>query len=92
MSLGIRPLADRVVIKRMEAEEKTQGGIILTNASKEAPQMAEVLAVGPGTDKIKMELNVGDKVVFAKYTGSEVKYNGEDYIIISQRDILAVVD
>ena len=74
---GIRPLGDRVVIKKAEMEEKTQGGLILTSAAKEKPQMAEVVAVGPGTKDEPMELKVGDKVVFSKYGGAEIKYQGE---------------
>ncbi|WP_130861813.1 co-chaperone GroES [Bacilliculturomica massiliensis] len=93
--MNIKPLGDRVVIKRLEAEEKTTGGIILTASAKEQPQMAEVMAVGPGGvvdgKEIKMEVKEGDKVIFSKYAGTEIKYDGEDYIIVSQRDILAVV-
>ena len=93
--MNIKPLGDRVVIKRLEAEEKTTGGIILTASAKEQPQMAEVLAVGPGGvvdgKEIKMEVKEGDKVIFSKYAGTEIKFDGEDYIIVSQRDILAVV-
>lgn len=92
MSLGIKPLGSRVVIKRLEAEEKTQGGIILTSAAKEKPQTAEVVAVGPGTKDEPMELKVGDKVVFSKYGGMEVKYDGEEYTIMDQSDILATVE
>ena len=89
--MNIRPLADRVVLKRMEAEETTKGGIVLTSTAKEQPQVAEVLAVGPGTKEHKMEVEVGDKVIFAKYAGTEIKHEGEEYLIISQKDILAVV-
>ena len=89
---GIKPLGDRVVIKKLEAEEKTQGGLILTSAAKERPQVAEVVAVGPGTSDVKMEVKVGDKVVFAKYGGTEIKYDGEEYTIMRQDDILAVVE
>ena len=90
MSIGIKPLGARVVIKRSEALEKTEGGLILSASAK--PQEAEVLAVGPGTEDEKMEVKVGDKVIFSKYGGTELKYGGEDYIIMSQRDILAVID
>ena len=86
--IGIKPLGDRVAIKKIEAEEKTQGGLILTSSAKEAPQVAEVVAVGPGTKDEVMELKVGDKVVFPKYGGTEVKYNGEEYTIMHQSDIL----
>jgi len=92
MSFGIKPLGERVVIKRLVAEEKTQSGIVLPGQAKEQPQMAEVVAVGPGTSENAMELQVGNMVVYAKYAGTEIKYEGEDYIIISQKDILATVD
>lgn len=92
MSLGIKPLGARVVIKRMEALEKTEGGLILSASAKEKPQEAEVLAVGAGTEDEKMELKVGDKVIFSKYGGTELKYRGEEYTIINQKDILAVVE
>ena len=88
----LKPLADRVVIKMKENEETTKSGIILAGASKEKPQFAEVLAVGPGTEKIKMEVKKGDLVVVSKYAGTEVKYEGEDLVIVSQSDILAVVE
>lgn len=94
--MKIRPLADRVVIKMLEAEETTKGGIILANASKEKPQVAEIVAAGPGGvvdgKEIKMEVKVGDKVLIAKYSGTEVKLDGEEYTIVRQSDILAVVD
>ena len=96
MSFGIKPLGTRVVIKKVEAEEKTQGGIILTSSAKEQPQMAEVVAeivaVGPGTKDEPMEVKVGEKVIFSKYAGTEVKYQGEEYTIMSQADILATVE
>ena len=92
MSFGIKPLGARVVMKRFEAEEKTQGGIILSGQAKEQPQMAEIVAVGPGTKDEKMELAAGDKVIFSKYAGTEVKYLGEEYMIMKQEDILAQVD
>ena len=90
--MGIRPLGDRVVIRKMEAEEKTQGGLILTSSAKEQPQVAEVVAVGPGTKDDPMELKVGDKVVFSKYGGTEIKYQGEEYPIMHQSEILAVME
>lgn len=80
------------MIKKLEAEEKTQGGIILASAAKEKPQMAEVVAVGPGTKDEPMEVKAGDKVVFSKYAGTEIKYDGEEYTIMSQADILATVE
>lgn len=88
----IRPLGDRVVIKRLEAEETTKSGIILTGNAKEKPQEAEVVSVGPGTEKVKMEVKAKDKVLFSKYAGTEVKVNGEEYIIVKQEDILAIVE
>ena len=91
MSYGIKPLGSKVVIKEMMAEEKTSSGIVLVASAQEKPQMAEVLAVGPGTDDVKMELEVGDKVIFSKYAGTEVKFNGEEVMIMDQRDILAIV-
>ena len=92
MSIGIKPLGTRVVIKRIEAEEKTASGILLTGSAKEKPQIAEVLAVGPGTEEEKMELKVGDKVIFSQYAGTDVKYQGQEVSIMSQRDILAIVE
>ncbi|MBR0140573.1 MAG: co-chaperone GroES [Firmicutes bacterium] len=89
--MNIKPLGDRVLIKRLEAEEKTKSGIVLPGAAKEQPQMAEVLAVGPGTEEVKMEVKKGDHVIFSKYAGTEVKLDGEDLILVSQKDILAVV-
>ena len=91
MSYGIKPLGSKVVIKEMMAEEKTSSGIVLVASAQEKTQMAEVLAVGPGTDDVKMELKVGDKVIFSKYAGTEVKFNGEEVMIMDQRDILAIV-
>ena len=91
MSFGIKPLGDRVVIKQVEAEEKTASGIVLPGQAQEAPQMAEVLAVGPGTEDVKMEVKVKDVVIYSKYAGTEVKYEGEEYNIVSQKDILAIV-
>ena len=94
--MNIKPLGDRVVIKRLEAEEKTKSGIVLPGSAKEQPQMAEVVAVGPGGivdgKEIVMEVKVGDKVIFSKYAGTEVKYDGEAYTIVKQNDILAVVE
>jgi len=92
MSIGIKPLGARVVIKKVEAEEKTASGILLTGTAKEKPQTAEVLAVGPGTEDEKMELKVGDKVIFSQYAGTEVKYEGQEVMIMNQRDILAIVE
>jgi len=94
--MKIRPLADRVVVKAVEAEEKTQGGLILTASAQEKPQMAEVVAVGPGGmidgNEVKMYVKVGDKVITGKYSGTDVKVDGVEYTIVKQSDILAVVD
>lgn len=94
--MKIRPLADRVVIKKVEAEEKTASGIVLPGVAKEQPQIAEVVEVGPGGivegKEIKMELTVGDKVIFQKYSGTEVKIEGQEYTILRQSDVLAVIE
>ncbi len=94
--MTIRPLADRVVIKMVEAEETTKSGIILTGNAKEKPQVAEVIAVGPGGlvdgKEVTMCVNVGDKVLTSKYAGTEVKCDGVEYIVVKQSDILAVVE
>ena len=94
--MKIRPLADRVVIKKVEAEEKTASGIVLPGAAKEQPQIAEVVEVGPGGivegKEIKMEMTVGDKVIFQKYSGTEVKIEGQEYTILRQSDVLAVIE
>ena len=94
--MKIRPLFDRVVIKSCEVEETTKSGLILTGNAKEKPQMAEVLAVCPGGvvdgKDVTMSVNVGDKVIYSKYAGNEVKLDGEEYIIVRQSDILAVVE
>ena len=93
--MNIKPLGDRVVIKKLEAEEKTKSGIVLTGTAKERPQEAEVVAVGSGAvvdgKRIEMEVKVSDKVLYSKYAGTEVKYDGEEYIILKQEDILAIV-
>lgn len=94
----IKPLADRVVVKRLEEEEaKTPAGIIIPDTAKEKPQKGVVVAVGPGRldengKRIPMEVKVGDKVLFAKYAGSEVKVNGEEYLIMREDDILAILE
>ena len=94
--MKIKPLADRVVIKMLESEETTKSGIVLPSSAKEKPQMAEVLAVGPGSlvdgKEVKMEVKVGDKVIYSKYAGTEVKLDDEEYIIVRQSDILAIVE
>ena len=86
------PLGDRVVLKQFEAEEKTKSGIILTSQAQEKPQEAEVIAVGPGTEEVKMEVKAGDKVIYSKYAGTEVKLDGEEYIVVKQNDILAIIE
>ena len=88
----IKPLADRVLIKMIESEETTKSGIILSSGSKEKPQIAKVVAVGPGTDDVKMYIKEGDKVIINKYSGTEVKYEDTEYTIVKQEDILAIVE
>jgi len=94
--MNIKPLADRVVIKMVEAEETTKSGIILAGSAKEKPQVAEVIAVGPGGlvdgKEVVMTVKVGDKVITSKYSGTEVKCDGVEYTIVRQGDILAIVD
>ena len=92
----IKPLEDRVLLKMVEAEETTKSGIILSTGSQEKPQIAEVVAVGPGRvedgKRVEMSIKVGDRVITGKYSGTEVKYEGTDYIIVKESDILAIVD
>ncbi|MBQ4116696.1 MAG: co-chaperone GroES [Clostridia bacterium] len=94
--MTLKPLADRVVIKMVEAEETTKSGIILAGAAKEKPQVAEVVAVGPGGivegKEVVMTVKAGDKVITSKYSGTEVKCDGVEYIIVKQSDILAIVE
>ncbi len=94
--MNIKPLADRVVIKMVEAEETTKSGIILAGSAKEKPEVAEIVAVGPGGivdgKEVKMELKVGDKVLISKYAGTEVKLDGAEYTILRQSDVLAIID
>lgn len=94
--MKIKPLADRVVIKTVEAEETTKSGIILAGSAKEKPQVAEVIAVGPGGlvdgKEVEMTVKVGDKVITSKYSGTEVKVDGEECTIVRQSDILAIVE
>ena len=94
--MKLRPLGDRVVLKQLVAEETTKSGIVLTGQAKEKPQEAEVIAVGPGGvvegKEIKMEVSVGQKVIYSKYAGTEVRLDGEEFIIVRQSDILAVVE
>ena len=94
--MTIKPLADRVVIKMVEAEETTKSGIILAGSAKEKPQVAQIVAVGPGGivdgKEIVMNVKVGEKVLISKYSGTEVKVDGEEYTILRQNDILAIVE
>ena len=94
--MKLKPLADRVVIKMVEAEEKTKSGLILTGSAKEKPEVAEIVAVGPGGlvdgKEIKMTVKKGQKVITSKYSGTEVKIDGQEYTIVRQSDILAIVE
>ena len=94
--MALKPLGDRVVIKQLEAEEKTKSGIVLPSQSKEKPQEAEVVAVGPGGvvdgKEVKMEVKPGDRIIYSKYAGTEVKLDKEEFIIVKQSDILAIVE
>ena len=94
--MKLKPLSDRVILKMLEAEETTKGGIILTSAAKEKPEVAEVIAVGPGGlvdgKEVVMTVKAGDKVIMSKYAGTEVKVDGEEYTIVRQSDILAIVE
>ncbi|MDO5112592.1 MAG: co-chaperone GroES [Clostridia bacterium] len=94
--MQLKPLQDRVVLKNVEAEETTKSGIILTGSAKEKPVVSEVIAVGPGGvvdgKEIKMYVKPGDKVIFSKYAGTEVKLDGEEFIVVKQGDILAIVE
>ena len=94
--MKLTPLADRVILKMVEVEETTRGGIILTGAAKEKPQVAEVIAVGPGGivdgKEVEMQLKIGDKVILNKYAGTEVKLGSEEYTVAKQSDILAIVE
>ncbi len=96
--LQIKPLADRVVVKKLDVEQTTSGGIVLPDTAKEKPQQEEILAVGPGkfvsdekSNRQPLEVKVGDKVLFAKYSGTEVKIDGVEYLILAERDILAII-
>ncbi|HEY8454330.1 MAG TPA: co-chaperone GroES [Actinopolymorphaceae bacterium] len=97
MSVSIKPLEDRIVVKTLEAEETTASGLVIPDTAKEKPQEGEVLAVGPGRvddngKRIPLDVKVGDKVIFSKYGGTEVKYSGEEFLILSARDVLAIVE
>ncbi|NLI89143.1 MAG: co-chaperone GroES [Epulopiscium sp.] len=94
--MKLRPLGDRVVIQHLEAQEVTKSGIILTGAAKEKPEEAVVVAVGPGGlvdgEKVEMEVKVGDKIIYSKYAGTEVTMDNEEYVVVRQEDILAIVE
>ncbi len=94
--MNIRPLQDRILIKRLDEEEQVKGGIIIPDTAKEKPQEAEVVAVGPGKlgedgERAPMDVNVGDKVLVGKYSGSDIKIDGEDYVILREDEVLAVI-
>ncbi len=96
MSVSIKPLEDRLVIKVVEAEQTTASGLVIPDTAKEKPQEGEVLAVGPGRiddngNRVPLDVNVGDKIIFSKYGGTEVKYGGDELLILSARDVLAVI-
>ncbi len=97
MALKLKPLGDRLVVKPLEGEEVTPGGIVLPETAKEKPQKGQVLAVGPGArdeegKRIKMDVSVNDKVLFAKYAGTEIKFDGEKLLILRESDILAILE
>jgi chaperonin GroES len=98
VSVSIKPLEDRIVVKALEAEQTTASGLVIPDTAKEKPQEGEVLAVGPGRynedgdERIPLDVNVGDKVIYSKYGGTEVSVGGEDYLILSARDVLAVIE
>ena len=98
MSVSIKPLEDRIVVKALEAEQTTASGLVIPDTAKEKPQEGEVIAVGPGRfnedgdERIPLDISVGDKVIYSKYGGTEVKYAGEEYLILSARDVLAIVE
>ena len=96
MSVSIKPLEDRIVVRPLEAEQVTASGLVIPDTAIEKPQEAEVIAVGPGRvdekgTRIPVDVAVGDKVIFSKYGGTELKYNGEEYLVLSARDVLAIV-
>jgi chaperonin GroES len=96
VSVNIKPLEDRLVVKPLEGEETTASGLVIPDTAKEKPQEGEVLAIGPGRiddngNRVPLDVSVGDKVIYSKYGGTEVKYAGDEYLILSARDVLAVV-
>ena len=98
MSVNIKPLEDRIVVKPLDAEQTTASGLVIPDTAKEKPQEGEVVAVGPGRfnedgdERVPMDISVGDKVIYSKYGGTEVKYGGEELLILSARDVLAIVN
>jgi chaperonin GroES len=97
VSVNIKPLEDRIVVKPLDAEQTTASGLVIPDTAKEKPQEGEVVAVGPGRfnedgdERIPMDISVGDKVIYSKYGGTEVKYSGDEFLILSARDVLAIV-
>jgi chaperonin GroES len=97
VSVNIKPLEDRILVKTLEAEQTTASGLVIPDTAKEKPQEGEVIAVGPGRfnedgdERIPLDISVGDKVIYSKYGGTEVKYSGEEFLILSARDVLAIV-
>ena len=96
MSVNIKPLEDRIVVRQVEAEQTTASGLVIPGTAKEEPQEGEVVAVGPGRvaengTRVPVDVEVGDKVIYSKYGGTEVKYAGEEYLVLSARDVLAVI-
>jgi chaperonin GroES len=97
VSVNIKPLEDRILVKTLDAEQTTASGLVIPDTAKEKPQEGEVIAVGPGRfnedgdERIPLDISVGDKVIYSKYGGTEVKYSGEEYLILSARDVLAIV-
>ncbi|RRD61555.1 co-chaperone GroES [Leucobacter sp. OH1287] len=97
MSVTLKPLEDRIIIKQVEAEQTTASGLVIPDSAKEKPQEGEVLAVGPGRvddngNRVPLDVKVGDRVIYAKYAGTEVKYGVDEFIVLSSRDLLAVVE
>jgi len=97
ISVNVKPLGDRVVVKVIKTEEKTKSGIVLPDTAKEKPQEGEIIAVGTGRmldngQKVDLEVKVGDRIIFSKYAGTEIKIDGEEYLIFSERDILAILE
>ena len=96
MSVSIKPLEDRILVQPLDAEQTTASGLVIPDTAKEKPQEGEVLAVGPGRfeegQRLPLDVQVGDKVIFSKYGGTEVKYDGQEYLLLSARDVLAIIE